>query len=114
MTAESAFNINNQAPNHKKKLMKTYPTTYEDKTTAEPRAMVLNRDVRIVKNCRIVEYRIVPNSWDQLFANTNTNSKDWKEVWTPLPKNFVALPLPTCILKGFLKILKGSHGNQTS
>ena len=46
------------------------------------------RDVRIVKSCRIVEYRIVPNGWDQLFANTNTNtnSRYWKEVWTFFPK----------------------------
>ena len=28
--------------------------------------------------------------------------------------SFVALPLPTCIPKGFFKILNGGHGNQTS
>ena len=39
-----------------------------------------------MKICQIVEYQIVPNSWDQLFANTNTNSKYWKEVLTLLPK----------------------------
>ena len=47
------------------------------------------RYTRIVKIGRIVNYRISPNSWDQLFPNTNPNSKYWKQ-WglnpPPLPQ----------------------------
>ena len=49
---------------------------------------VSNQGCTNSENLLIVEHRIVPNSWDQPFANTNpnTNSKYWKEVWTLLPK----------------------------
>ena len=28
----------------------------------------------------------MPNSWDQLFTNANTNSKYREELWTAVPK----------------------------
>ena len=62
-------------------------------------------DAQIVKICRIVDHRRVPNSLDQLFANANpnTNSHCWREVWSLLPKKtFFVLSDPELQSKRFI------------
>ena len=55
-------------------LVVTSPRFSDGSRESKAKVSLDTRDARIVKICQIAEYRIVPNSWDQLFSNTNTNS----------------------------------------